>query len=89
VLGEQFGEDDLLGEKLGADGKPGLLTLAAATQNARKKKEKDNAPFDAQGKEAQRTRSEREEEWHDREREKNLTQSSQRRSTRLTEESEK
>ena len=48
VLSEEFGEDDLLGKKFGANGEVRLLILAAAAEE-RWKKEKDNA-------EAQRTR---------------------------------
>jgi hypothetical protein len=57
VLSEEFGEDDLLGKKLGADGEVGCLILAAAVEEARKEK-KDNA-------EPQKTLSRRRGEVHD------------------------
>ena len=57
VLSEEFGEDDLLGKKFGADGEVRCLILAAAAEEARKEK-KDNA-------EPQRTLSRRRGEVHD------------------------
>jgi hypothetical protein len=57
VLSEEFGEDNLLGKKLGADGEVGCLILAAAAEEARKEK-KDNV-------EPQKTLSRRRGEVHD------------------------
>jgi hypothetical protein len=57
VLSEEFGEDDLLGKKFGANGEVGFFVPAAAVEEARKEK-KDNA-------EPQRTLSRRRGEVHD------------------------